>query len=332
MASSGRRLGAEMLIGRAGAGAAGLCLAVALAACSGAATPPRASATPSVSAPASGTPGGSAPPASASPSAPARTGLDGCPTAPAAASGLPVLWRGGAPDDLAVAADGALWVSDGSGQVVDRVVAGVVTRTIRGIADPEGVLALPSGDLVVAEQGRQRILLVHADGTRSVLLTLPSAGTQLGVDGIAYDAASDRVIVPDSPHGAVMSVALSHPGSASQPAQGLGRVVGAAVDPAGGGLWVVAEAEAPHGLVRVDGTARTLGNLAQLDDIVELHGLLYVTDLRNHSVHAVDPRTGADRAIATGLEQPQGLAVLPDGGLAVADSTRGVVQRVRPCG
>jgi len=319
-----------MVIGRAGVGAAGLCVAVALAACSEATSSPGGSAAPSVSA--SGSPGGSAAPASASASASALAGLAGCPVVPAAASGLPVLWRGGSPDDLAVAADGALWVIDGAAQVVDRVVAGAVARTLRGIADPEGVLALASGDIVVAEQGRQRILLVHPDDTRTVLLTLPAAGGQLGVDGIAYDAAGDRVIVPDSPHGTVLSVAVAHPGNATTLAQGLGRVVGAVADPAGGGLWVVAEAEAPHGLVQIDAGVRMLGNLAQLDDIVELHGLLYVTDLRNHSVHAVDPRSGADRVIATGLEQPQGLAVLQDGGLAVADSTRGVVQRVAPCG
>jgi sugar lactone lactonase YvrE len=65
--------------------------------------------------------------------------------------------------------------------------------------------------------------------------------------------------------------------------------------------------------------------------VLLLDGLLYVTDLRGLSVHAVDPATGADKVIATGFGEPQGLVVLPDGRLAVADSPRGVVVALAPC-
>jgi sugar lactone lactonase YvrE len=245
-----------------------------------------------------------------------------------------VIWRGGAPDDLAVAPDGALWIGDVIAKVVRRVQAGAVTRTLQGLSDPEGVVVMPNGDVVVAEQGRQRVTAVHPDDSRTVLLTLPPAGTQLGVDGIAYDPRTGRFLVPDSPHGTLLSVAPGGPQQATTLATGLGRVVGAVPDASGTAIWLVAEAEAPRGLLRFDpatGTTTPTANLAQLDDVVLSDGVLYVTDLRNHSVHAVDARTGAERTLATGFGEPQGLVVLPDGGIAVADSPRGVVQRIAPC-
>jgi sugar lactone lactonase YvrE len=243
-----------------------------------------------------------------------------------------VVHRGGHPDDLATAADGALWISDVTTQLVSRVANGTVTRTLPGLAEPEGLVPLADGSLIVAEQGRDRVLVEHPDGSRTVLLTLPASGVMLGVDGIGLDAASQRLIVPDSPHGTVLSVPLTG-GSPATLASGQGRIVGAAID-GDGMIWLAAEQEAPRGLLRLspDGTVAAVGKLAQLDDVVLLGGLVYVTDLRNHSVHAVDPRSGAERTIATGFTQPQGLTALPDGALAVADPDRGVVQRVPACG
>ncbi|HZS15957.1 MAG TPA: hypothetical protein VFC09_15295 [Candidatus Dormibacteraeota bacterium] len=305
-----------------------LCLAPLLSACSGAGPGPTPTPSPTgaVTSPSPAPPG-------ASPSPPPQSALAGCPAHPAAAASLSVLWRAGGADDLATAPGGGLWVSY-SASLVAHVVAGAVTRVIRGISVPEGLVALPDGDLVVAEQGRQRILVVHPDGTRTVLLTLPSAGGQLGVDGIGWDPQANRVLVPDSPHGTLLSVPLDQPGHATTLATGLPRVVG--VEPAadGDGLYLAAEAEAPRGLLVLSGPgpARPRGDLAQLDDVVLTGGLLYATDLRNGSLDAVDPATGAERTIATGFGEPQGLAVLDDGGLAVADEKRGLVQRIAPCG
>jgi DNA-binding beta-propeller fold protein YncE len=303
-----------------------------LPACSGSTPTPVATAAPTQRAPSGAT---AAPPAtpSATAKATARAGLATCPATPAAATALPVLYRGGSPDDLAVAADGALWVSDASSRVV-RLVDGAVTRSITGLADPEGMVPLPGGDVVVAEQGRQRVIDVHPDGSRTTLLTLPAAPPNLlGLDGIAWDPATNAILVPDSPHGTLTSVPLDDPARTTTLATGLPRVVGVEPDPQGGGLWLAAEAEAPNGLLRLTGGHATpLGNLVQLDDAVLDAGLLYVTDLRHGSVHAVDPAGGADRTVATGFGEPQGLAVLPGGGLAVADSKRGVVQRITPCG
>jgi streptogramin lyase len=242
-----------------------------------------------------------------------------------------VVWRGGQPDDLAVAGDGSLWISDlGSGTVI-QVAGGKLVASLGHLDRPEGLVALPDGTLLVAEQGHNQVSRSSPDRSRPVLV-LPSAPPTLGLDGIGFDVASQRMLVPDSPHGTLLSADLQG-GSVTTLATGLGRDV-AAIPAADGGTWVAAEAEAPGGLLHVPaggGRATPVGHLAQLDDVLLLDGLLYVTDLRGLSVHAVDPATGADRVIAAGFGEPQGLVVLPDGRLAVADSPRGVVVALTPC-
>jgi streptogramin lyase len=258
--------------------------------------------------------------------------LAGCPTTPARASSLPVIWRGGQPDDLAVAGDGSLWISDLSTGTVIQVAGGRQVASLGDLDRPEGLVALPDGSLLVAEQGHNQVSRASPDRSRP-LIVLPSAPPTLGLDGLGFDTARQRVLIPDSPHGTLLSLPLQG-GNATQLARNLGRDVGA-TPAADGGVWVVAEAEAPGGLLHVpaDGApASPVGHLAQLDDVIVLNGLLYVTDLRGLSVHAVDPATGADRVIATGFGEPQGLVVLPDGRLAVADSPRGVVIALPPCG
>jgi hypothetical protein len=268
-----------------------------------------------------------------------RATLASCPTTPAAASSLPVLWRGGHPDDLSATPGGSLWVSDVTAQLVHlislSVPGGAVDRTITGLTTPDGVSGLANGAVAVGEQDRNRVTVVDttvAGGARSVLLTLPSRGGLLGLDGITWDStAADRLLIPDSPHGTLLSWSFSQKTSTTL-ATGLGRPVGVATG-SGGDLWLAAENEAPRGLLHVvGGTATPVGHLAQLDDVVLDAGLLYATDLRTLTVHAIDPDSGADRVIASGFGEPQGLAVLGDGGLAIADSPRGVVQRITPCG
>ncbi len=303
-----------------------------VAACSSA-TPTTTSPSPSASPTASGTAQQPAPSPTAAPAPTARVAsLADCPTTPAHLAGLPVIFRGGQPDDLVVAADGSLWISDVGSGIVERVVGGAVTTTLRSLSAPEGLIALPNGNLVVAEQRRDQVTLVRPDSRSQVLVTLPPSNGALGVDSIALDATGTRLLIPDSPHGTLLSAPLTG-GAATTLATGLGRVVGAVADP-NGGTWLAAEAEAPRGLQHVPaggGSATAVGHLAQLDDVILHAGLLYATDLRGRSVHAIDPASGADRVIANGFSEPQGLVVLPDGRLAVADSPQHVVVALSPC-
>ena len=200
---------------------------------------------------------------------------------------------------------------------------------------PEGIALLPDGRLVVAEQRLNRIVTLRLPGrARTTLFELPSAGTAAGVDGIAYDVHGARLLVPDSPHGTLLAVSVSD-GGARPLAAGLGRDVGAVVGP-DGAVWVAVEGS--RGLWRVPasgGTAEPVGRLSQLDDVVSAGGLLYATALLAGEVVAIDPRTGNDAVLVTGIgsdaDSAQGLAVLADGRLAVADSSAGVVAALAPC-
>ncbi len=298
--------------------------AAVLAACSSAASP---SAT---------TPGPPAPPVSAAagtPSSPAATAgsLVRCPPARPLAA-LPVLARPPLrPDDLLVAPGGGLWVSDPDGGHLALLDAAGQQRTrIEDPRGPEGMVLLDDGRMVLSEQRTNRLVTLRPpDPAVTVLATLPPAGGRLGIDNIALDAARRRILVPDSAAGALRALPLDG-GPMVTLATGLGRVVGAAAGPDGS---VYVAAEASPGLLRVDpaGRVSAVGRLGDLDDVVLAGGLIYVTALGGHSVLAVDPAGGGDRTLATGLGEPQGLAVLRDGRLAAADSPSGVIVALDPC-
>ena len=299
--------------------------ALLMAACSSTATPP-ATSPPALRSPAVATVT-----ATASASTAAGGGLDRCAPARPLAT-LPILARPPLrPDDLAVASEGGLWVSDPDGGHLARVDAGghQVTR-VEDPRGPEGIGVLGDGRLVLAEQRPNRLVTLRPpDPTVTELVRLPPAGPNLGVDGIALDPARHRIVIPDSATGALRALPLDGRPLVTL-ATGLGRAVGAAAAPDGS---VYVAAEASPGLLRVDpgGGVHPVGRLGDLDDVVLAGGLLYVTALGAHSVLAVDPAGGGDRTLATGLGEPQGLAVLPDGRLAAADSTSGLIVAIDAC-
>jgi sugar lactone lactonase YvrE len=262
---------------------------------------------------------------------PAAGSLDRCP-GPRPPGALPILARPPLrPDDLAVAAEGGLWVSDPDGGHLARVdAAGRQVVRIEDPRGPEGIGVLGDGRLVLAEQKPNRLVTLRPpDPAVTELVSLSPARGRLGVDGIALDRARRRVLIPDSAAGALRALPVEG-GPMATLATGLGRAVGAAAAP-DGSVYVVAEAS--PGLLRVDpgGGVHSVGRLGDLDDVVLSGGLLYVTALGAHSVLAVDPVGGGDRTLATGLGEPQGLAVLADGRLAAADSTTGLIVAVDHC-
>ncbi len=303
-------------------GALSAAAAVALAACSTAPAAPAVSAPPRSAAAAPS-------PATAATAAPAS--LDRCP-APRLFGTAPVFARPPLrSDDLAATADGGLWVSDPDAGILDLLDRGgrLVTR-IDDPRGPEGIVVLGDGRLVLAEQRPNRLVTLRPPAAAvTVLATLPPAGGRLGVDGIGFDATRGLVLVPDSAAGALRTIPTGG-GPLVTLAQRLGRPVGAALG-ADGSVYAVAEST--PGLVRVapGGAVIPVGGLSDLDDVLVLDGLLYVTALGDHAVDAVDPATGAARTLLTGVGEPQGLAVLADGRLAVADETTGTIAAVDPC-
>jgi sugar lactone lactonase YvrE len=161
-----------------------------------------------------------------------------------------------------------------------------------------------------------------------VLASLPTATGQLGVDGIGYDAATGQLLVPDSPAGRLYSLSPAS-GALTLLASGMGRIVDATIGPDGA---IYAVAETARGLQRVareGGTSVQVGGLNELDDVVGLNGLLYVSDLTG-SVWAVDPSTGDQRQLVSQAAAPQGLAVLA-GRLLLVDETSRDISWLQPC-
>jgi sugar lactone lactonase YvrE len=244
---------------------------------------------------------------------------------------LPVIARlAGDPDDVSAAPDGSMWVSDSDLHAVLHLSGtGAVLGRIQ-VNDPEGAVVLPGGQLVVADQAGNRIVVIAPTpgAPAKVLAALPAAVGQLGVDGIGYDAASGQLLVPDSPVGRLFSLSPAS-GALTLLASGMGRIVGATIGPDGA---IYAVAETARGLQRVPrggGAAVQVGTLRDLDDVVALNGLLYVTDLGG-AVWAVDPSTGGQRELVSQAAAPQGLTVLA-GRLVLADETSRAIYWLRPC-
>lgn len=248
-------------------------------------------------------------------------------------SALPVLARLQNADDVTVAADGSIWVSDAVSELEHLSTAGALLQRIADTRAPEGIVVRADGSLLVAEQKSDRVVLLQPSQPallRTVVqLNLPAG--QLGVDGIGYDPSIDAVLVPDSPNGTLLEKPVTG-GTTTQLAAGLGRPVGVAIVEDGS---FVVTAEDATGLVRIPargGAKSAVPGVSDADDVVMSGPLAYVTSLGGHELLAVDLTTLRVRVLVTGVDSPQGLAQLPDGKLVLTDSTTGTIVTVPGCG
>jgi sugar lactone lactonase YvrE len=242
------------------------------------------------------------------------------------------------PDDLAVSPAGTLWISDPDRGVLTEIAlplpaSGAVAalRTIANANRPEGMVVLGDGRIVLAEQRTNRIVVLdpRSPAPPTLVAQLPNRSGADGVDGIALDAERGLLLVPNSPDGTLLTIPVAG-GPPVTVASGLGRAVGAVAT--ADGIFVASEAAA--GLLRVPaagGQATRIGRLSVLDDVIVVGGLLYVTSLEQHAVLAVDPASGDSRTLVTGIAAAQGLVLLPDGQLAVSDSSRRAVAVFPAC-
>jgi DNA-binding beta-propeller fold protein YncE len=276
------------------------------------------------------------PTATATPTAPPtpsptpQATLAGCP-APVALGRLAVLHQFSTDaDDVAVDSAGNIWVSSPNAGRIDELAAdGTSIASFADPNEPEGLVPMPDGDVVVAEQALNRLdVLVPSTGVLTPLLTVPNSTGNVGVDDIALSSDGADILVPDSPSGRLLEIPVGG-GAPTVLASGLGRPVDAGQLPDGA---IVVAAESNPGLVEVAGGAtQAVGSLTDLDEAIPDQGLVYVTDLGTDEVLAVDPASGASRVLVTGLPSPQGLVALPDGSLLLVDSTREVIVTLPPC-
>jgi DNA-binding beta-propeller fold protein YncE len=232
------------------------------------------------------------------------------------------------PDDVAVDAANRIWVTAREANLLTTLAPDgslVSTKTVSG--GPEG-LAIDASGAYVAQQNLNAIAVV-APGM-STLLAFPNRTGNAGIDGIAIGTGG-QLLVPDSPTGQLFSVDLQQPAAPHLVATGLGRPVDATTD-AAGDIVVASESSPALVVLSANGGRRTLGRFADLDEVVEHAGLLYVTELDRHDVVAVDPVSGASRPIAVNLPAPQGLAVTAGGTLEIVDATTNTLYSMPACG
>jgi hypothetical protein len=295
--------------------------AATLAACSSSATQTPAARTPSPRLPT---------PTAAATRTPAVTSTLADCAAPVNRTALHIVHRFSvSPDDIAIDHSGRLWVSAReAGQLIGMSPDGSAVSAATVSGGPEGI-AIAGSALYVAQQNVNAIEQVTP--LRRIVVTLPNHTTNAGIDGISVGATSQTLLVPDSPNGTLLEVSLVGPPSPRVIASHLGRPVAATIGPAG--VIFVANESSP-GLVMVTaaGVVTKIGGFTDLDEVVAYAGLLYVTELNRHDVVAVDPTSGASRALAVNLPAPQGLAVTADGTLEIVDATTNTLYSLPACG
>ena len=268
---------------------------------------------------------------------PTPSSLSVCPAASPLPAGPQVLLRGlPAPDDLAFDNSGRLLFSDITAGTVSALRAdGSTERIVAGLSAPEGIVVQDDGRILVAEQGRNRVVAIdpqtHAvtqwrafpnrtgaggiDGIGPVLATRDASGNLLSTGGY--------IIVPDSPNGVVWRVSPDGK-TAAQIASGMTRPAGAGVD-ANGRIFVADEG----GPVWVlDPAKRWFASLAEPDDVlVGRGGHIFVNTLGDNAIHELDAQ-GHQVAVINGIHQPQGIALDNADNLYYTEFADGRIARV----
>ena len=232
----------------------------------------------------------------------------------------------GQPDDITVDNHGRLVWGDLASGTIDRLQGGRVVTVARGISVPEGIIVLPNGSIVVAEQGRDRIIRLDAGGKIMVIHALKPIPGQEGVDGIGRDARTGDLLVPDSPRGIILRM-NARGGRVRVVARGLGRPVAAAMD-VHGSILAPDEHLGTLVVVTANGKVSYRGSFSTPDDVsVAASGRVWVTTLGDNALWELDPGT-APRLVLTGLANPQGMTLDRCGDPVVVEQNTGRIVRV----
>jgi sugar lactone lactonase YvrE len=260
------------------------------------------------------------------------------PKVPAGYVAHTILQGVGRPDDLAFDLQGNLLFSDEFNGTVNRVNAnGTVTTLLRGLAGPEGIVVLPDGRLIVAEQETNQILAFAPDSTNAVVVrrlpgTPSSASCKHGMDGIVYDPITRMLVLPDSPTGEVYRMSLDGK-SLVRLASGMVRPVGAGVD-SQGNIFIADECGNAVWRLSPAGSVTRIGGFGMPDDVIsDGFGNLLIIDLAP-SIHALlrlNLASGKRETLASGgFIEPQGIAMDAQGNVFVADDYANVIVKFTP--
>ena len=269
---------------------------------------------------------------------PTRSAVSSPPPAPQQYTSHVILSGAVRPDDLTFDQQGRLLFSDFYNGTVSRINAnGTVTTILSGLGGPEGLVVLSDGTLIIAEQRTNRLLSLAPGATSpTVLRALPGTPSAKpckdGVDGMAFDATTQTLIIPDSPTGNVYRMSLDGR-TLTLLASGIARPVGAAVD-AQGTIYVADECGGALWRITHDGKTTRIGGFGMPDDVVfDQHGNILIVDLKP-SIHALirmNLATGEHETLASqGFIEPQGLAIDSHDDIFVSDDYANIIVEYIP--
>jgi DNA-binding beta-propeller fold protein YncE len=224
-------------------------------------------------------------------------------------------------------------VSTGSHGVIAHLSSAGAAMASYNEESPTGVVALPNGNVLFADQSADRIVELNTStlATSTFLQLTPHAG-QPNVEGLGVDPADSLLLVPDTAQGQLDSVPLAG-GEATVLASGIAQAVDAAIGP--GSVIEVSSSSLLPGLVSVPqagGVAtpyKTVG--LHLGAVVVSGLLIYFTAPPSKRVYAFNPATGNTAVLVTAIPDPLGLGLLGNGDLVVSDATSGTLATFHAC-
>ncbi len=234
----------------------------------------------------------------------------------------------GAPDDLALGADGTLYFGDlGVNRVAAIALDGTVSLISPTIKEPEGLVALADGTLIVAEQASNKLLRLDPIAqTVTLFYAVGNRTANPGIDNIAYDPVTDDFLIPDAPMGRILRLRLDGT-HLKVMATGFWRPTAVALG-ADGTLYVCDEYRQTIERITSDGKRSKVAAIASPDDvIIDTDGSLLVNSLRG-TIWRLDPTSGATTALVTGLIEPHGIILDKDGNVIIADAKRNAIYRL----
>jgi RHS repeat-associated protein len=253
------------------------------------------------------------------------------------------------PEDIAVGADGSLYISDTHNHRVRRVGLDGIISTVAGngiygfngdgapaaqasLNSPGGIAFGTDGSLYISDQGNQRVRRVGPDG---IITTVAGKGGTNGFSGDGGPATQAKFYGPDD-------VAIGADGSLYINDQFNNRIRRVSPD----GIITTVAGNGSYG-VTGDGGPATQAALNYPEGIaVGADGSLYIVSMHNnHRVRRVGPDGLINRVAGIGangfgfsgdggpatqamLSYPEGVAVGPDGSLYISDRNNQRIRRV----
>ncbi len=242
---------------------------------------------------------------------------------------LTVIGRGaGSPDDLAVGADDTIYFGDMAANRIMRLAAnGKVEAVSPVIREPEGIVVLPDGSLIVVEQATNRFYHVDpASKTMSALYTFRNTTGRLGIDGLSRDPASGDLLVPDAPNGRILRLSMDT-WKETLIASGFKRPTSVALA-ADGTLYVCDEYGYAIFRVSREGMVTKVADVPIPDDVIlDAEGSLIVNSLQG-AIWRINLATGDKTLLVGGLRSPHGIALDSHGDVIIADAVLNQIYRL----